>query len=60
MNDPISQLIGLMHLKHDIAYLGYDKLNLKELDPLRAEVADRIEDIISKDKEKRRNDEKRT
>jgi len=45
----LSKMIELLDLKKKLAYVGFDKLNLKCLDPLRLEVEMKIQRLIKKD-----------
>ena len=48
--DKIALLGELLDLKKAIAYIGFDKLPLKHLDPLRYEVQFRIDQLIAESK----------
>lgn len=45
--DKIQEMGELLDLKRKIAYFGFDRLNLKSLEPLRYEVQHRIDKLIA-------------
>ncbi len=49
-NRLIAELGELLDLKAKLAYVGFNKLGLRGLDPLRAEVETRIEKILAEGK----------
>lgn len=49
--DKIQEMGELLDLKRKITYFGFDKLNLKNLEPLRYETQFRIDKLIAESKQ---------
>jgi len=47
----IHEMVLLSHLQIELNYIGYGDLELRNLDPLREEVKDRISALANKDKQ---------
>jgi hypothetical protein len=45
------ELVLLTHLKTELEYSDYGNLNLRNLEPLKSEVQDRISKLVNKDKQ---------
>jgi hypothetical protein len=45
-DNPMTQFIYLMHLRSDLMYVKWDKLGLKNLQPLRDEIEERYNQAI--------------